>query len=107
MRRLRHQQSCSIINNGGQQYSKYGLNQQQEQQQQQQFSPLTQNLSFSELQHVTITPRDSSKDPLGVAERGKVGIPSSHSECSSNDSVEGSVESNTGIINGEKKGIKL
>lgn len=41
---------------------------------------------------------------MGLAERGKVGIPPSSSECSSNSSVEASIESNTGLINGEKKG---
>lgn len=53
----------------------------------------------SDLQRVTVT-----RDPLAVAERGKVGIPSSHSECSSNDSMEASVDSHTGILTGESKG---
>lgn len=55
------------------------------------------------LQQVTVTPNESFNDPLGIAERGKVGVPSS-SECSSNSSVEASVESNTGLVNGKKKG---
>ncbi|KAH8369484.1 hypothetical protein KR009_012377 [Drosophila setifemur] len=52
----------------------------------------------SDLQRVTVT-----RDPLAVAERGKVGIPSSHSECSSNDSMEASVDSHTGILTGDSK----
>lgn len=48
---------------------------------------------------VTVT-----RDPLAIAERGKVGIPSSHSECSSNDSIEASVDSHTGILSaGERE----
>uniref|UniRef100_T1GWD6 Uncharacterized protein n=1 Tax=Megaselia scalaris TaxID=36166 RepID=T1GWD6_MEGSC len=47
--------------------------------------------------------RNSNKDPLAIAERGKVGVPSSQSECSSNDSIEASIDSNTGILTGEKK----
>ncbi|XP_020812853.1 synaptotagmin-14 [Drosophila serrata] len=47
----------------------------------------------ADLQRVTVT-----RDPLAIAERGKVGIPSSHSECSSNDSMEASVDSHTGIL---------
>ncbi|XP_016950663.1 synaptotagmin-14 isoform X1 [Drosophila biarmipes] len=47
----------------------------------------------ADLQRVTVT-----RDPLATAERGKVGIPSSHSECSSNDSMEASVDSHTGIL---------
>lgn len=60
--------------------------------------------NFTGLQHVTVTPRESFNDPLGVAERGKVGLPPSSSECSSNSSVEASVESNMGLVNGIKKG---
>lgn len=48
--------------------------------------------------------RDTFNDPLGVAERGKVGVPPSSSECSSNSSVEASAESNTGLMTGSKKG---
>lgn len=48
--------------------------------------------------------RDTCNDPLGVAERGKVGVPPSSSECSSNSSVEASAESNTGLMTGSKKG---
>ncbi|XP_017081728.1 uncharacterized protein LOC108114998 isoform X2 [Drosophila eugracilis] len=44
-----------------------------------------------------------TRDPLAIAEGGKVGIPSSHSECSSNDSIEASVDSNTGILTGLSK----
>ncbi|EDW37928.1 GL12330 [Drosophila persimilis] len=54
--------------------------------------------SDADLQRVTVT-----RDPLAIAERGKVGIPSSHSECSSNDSMEASVDSHTGILTGETK----
>ncbi|XP_058832479.1 synaptotagmin-16 isoform X2 [Topomyia yanbarensis] len=49
----------------------------------------------------------SSRDPLALAERGKVGMPHSSSECSSNSSVEASVESNTGLVGGEKKDRRL
>lgn len=66
--------------------------------------PLHQNSST--LQQVTVTPNESFNDPLGIAERGKVGMPPSSSECSSNSSVEASVESNTGLVNGKKKGKK-
>ena len=48
----------------------------------------------------------NSKDLLGQAERGKIGSHTS-SECSSNSSVEASVESNTGLLNHEKKGSWL
>ncbi|KAL7727994.1 hypothetical protein ACLKA6_018918 [Drosophila palustris] len=51
---------------------------------------------------VTVT-----RDPLAIAERGKVGIPSSHSECSSNDSIEASVDSHTGILTGDGSGRAL
>lgn len=44
------------------------------------------------------------RDLLGQAERGKIGSNTS-SECSSNSSVEASVESNTGLLNHEKKGL--
>ena len=47
----------------------------------------------------------NSRDLLGQAERGKIGSHTS-SECSSNSSVEASVESNMGLINHEKKGNK-
>jgi hypothetical protein len=46
------------------------------------------------------------RDLLGQAERGKIGSHSS-SECSSNSSVEASVESNMGLINHEKKGKRI
>nr|XP_016932329.2 synaptotagmin-14 [Drosophila suzukii] len=63
-----------------------------------QANPLTaQSFNYhqtgADLQRVTVT-----RDPLATAERGKVGIPSSHSECSSNDSMEASVDSHTGIL---------
>lgn len=51
---------------------------------------------------------ETCNDPLGVAERGKVGLPPSSSECSSNSSsvVDASVDCNTGLISsGLKKGI--
>lgn len=48
--------------------------------------------------------REVFNDPLGVAERGKVGVPPSSSECSSNSSVEASAESNTGLTTGTKMG---
>lgn len=47
---------------------------------------------------------DKHNDPLGLAERGRIGIPNSSSDCSSNSSVEASVESNAGLVNGERKG---
>lgn len=46
---------------------------------------------------------NNGRDLLGQAERGKIGSNTS-SECSSNSSVEASVESNTGLLNHEKKG---
>lgn len=55
--------------------------------------------------HIIVSPKESFSDPLGIAERGKVGMPPSSSECSSNSSVEASVESNTGLVNGSKKGF--
>ncbi|TMW49658.1 hypothetical protein DOY81_005262 [Sarcophaga bullata] len=96
LRRLRLQQARIASNNGSGSYTNYGINQ---------LNPLSQNFNYfnSDLQRVTVAPRDSSRDPLAIAERGKVGIPSSHSECSSNDSVEASIDSHTGILTGEKK----
>ena len=47
--------------------------------------------------------RTHNRDLLGQAERGKIGSHSS-SECSSNSSVEASVESNMGLISHERKG---
>lgn len=44
-----------------------------------------------------------NRDLLGQAERGKIGSHTS-SECSSNSSVEASVESNMGLISHERKG---
>lgn len=88
LRRLRMQQSDSL--HSGHQ-SNYGAG--------------THNENLSGLQHITIAShREKFNDPLGVAERGKVGVPPSSSECSSNSSADASVESNMGILNGEKKG---
>lgn len=97
------QQSTSLHSG---QLSKYGA------------GPLSENLSS--LQQITISGNggpggngsngsstrrsDGFNDPLGVAERGKVGLPPSSSECSSNSSQDASIESNMGIINGERKG---
>lgn len=65
--------------------------------------PLTENLNS--LQHITVaTHAERFNDPLGVAERGKVGLPPSSSECSSNSSADASAESNMGLLNGERKG---
>lgn len=47
--------------------------------------------------------RNQNRDLLGQAERGKIGSHTS-SECSSNSSVEASVESNMGLISHERKG---
>ena len=96
------QQSRNAQLKNGPNYNSYGIHQQP--------NPLSQQHNFnynhhSDLQRVTVTPRDTYKDPLAIAERGKVGVPpSSHSECSSNDSVEASIDSHTGILNGERKG---
>lgn len=81
-------QQSSSLHSG--QLSKYGA------------GPLNENLNS--LKHITVaTHRERFNDPLGVAERGKVGVPSS-SECSSNSSADASVESNMGILHGERKG---
>lgn len=88
LRRLQMQQSSSLHSG---QLSKYGA------------GPLNENLSS--LKHITVaTHRERFNDPLGVAERGKVGLPPSSSECSSNSSADASVESNMGILHGERKG---
>lgn len=92
MRRLKLQQSASIHSGHLSRYGEGAL------------SPLSQTLNFDGLQHITIATKDMPRDPLGMAERGKIGLPHSSSECSSNSSVEASVESNTGIVNGEQKG---
>lgn len=82
-------QQSSSLHSG--QLSKYGA------------GPLNENLSS--LKHITVaTQRERFNDPLGVAERGKVGLPPSSSECSSNSSADASVESNMGILHGERKG---
>lgn len=90
LRRLRwHQQNNNLLPNG--KFVGYGMGIDQ-------MNPLTGhtfNYHQADLQRVTVT-----RDPLAIAERGKVGIPSSHSECSSNDSIEASVDSHTGILTG-------
>ncbi|EAT43003.1 AAEL005519-PA [Aedes aegypti] len=101
LRRLKLQQSCSLHSSG--QLSRYGAGA---------LSPLDPDLapSLGGLQHITIgSPgrHGSSRDPLALAERGKIGMPHSSSECSSNSSVEASVESNTGLVGGEKKDRRL
>lgn len=66
-----------------------------------------QNLYVDTLQQVHIGPisYEPLPDPLGIAERGKVGAPPTSSECSSNSSVDAvSVESNVGLVNGSRKG---
>lgn len=91
LRRLRMQQSDSMHSGH---LSKYGAG--------------TLNENLSGLQHISIAShREKFHDPLGVAERGKVGVPPSSSECSSNSSADASVESNMGILNGERKGKTL
>lgn len=50
--------------------------------------------------------KNQNRDLLGQAERGKIGTHTS-SECSSNSSVEASVDSNVGLISHEKKGRTL
>nr|XP_036223921.1 synaptotagmin-14 isoform X1 [Bactrocera oleae] len=103
LRRLRLQQSRNLSTNGN--FNSYGVHQQSSYLPP---SPPNPQQSFNytpnELQRVTITPRfDPARDPLAIAERGKVGIPSSHSECSSNDSEKASVDSHTGILTGDRK----
>lgn len=67
----------------------------------------SQHIYVDTLQQVHIGPSPSEPltDPLGIAERGKVGVPPSSSECSSNSSVDASAESNVGLVNGLKKGV--
>ncbi|KAH8388612.1 hypothetical protein KR093_011298, partial [Drosophila rubida] len=95
LRRLRwHQQNNNLLPNG--KFVGYGMGIDQ-------MNPLTGHTfnyhhQAADLQRVTVT-----RDPLAIAERGKVGIPSSHSECSSNDSIEASVDSHTGILTGERE----
>lgn len=94
LRRLRwHQQNNNLLPNG--KFVGYGMGIDQR-------NPLTgQSFNYhqADLQRVTVT-----RDPLAIAERGKVGIPSSHSECSSNDSIEASVDSQTGILTADSRG---
>jgi len=61
------------------------------------------NLYHSGHRQGSFSSRSGHRDLLNAAERGKIGSHSS-SECSSNSSVEASVESNVGLINHEKKG---
>ncbi|TDG44783.1 hypothetical protein AWZ03_008757 [Drosophila navojoa] len=95
LRRLRwHQQNNNILPNG--KFVGYGMGIDQR-------NPLTgHNFNYhqADLQRVTVT-----RDPLAIAERGKVGIPSSHSECSSNDSIEASVDSQTGILTADSRAV--
>ncbi|XP_017856525.1 PREDICTED: synaptotagmin-14 [Drosophila arizonae] len=95
LRRLRwHQQNNNILPNG--KFVGYGMGIDQR-------NPLTGhsfNYHQADLQRVTVT-----RDPLAIAERGKVGIPSSHSECSSNDSIEASVDSQTGILTADSRAV--
>lgn len=67
-------------------------------------SSKTSSIYNSNISSGSFIRKNSGKDLLGQAERGKIGSHSS-SECSSNSSVEASVESNMGLINHEKKGI--
>ncbi|KAL1398908.1 hypothetical protein pipiens_008598 [Culex pipiens pipiens] len=123
LRRLKLQQSCSLHSGSGGQLSRYGAGG---------LGSLDPDL-VSNLQHITIgaaSPTEDtgggsrkerkhshrhhhhhgssgSRDPLALAERGKIGMPHSSSECSSNSSVEASVESNTGLVGGEKKDRRL
>ncbi|ALC47185.1 Syt14 [Drosophila busckii] len=89
LRRLRwHQQNNNLLPNG-KFVGCYGMGSDQ-------MNPLTgQNFNYhqADLQRVTVTRE--------ISERAKAGIPSSHSECSSNDSVEASVDSHTGILTGD------
>jgi hypothetical protein len=52
--------------------------------------------------NIRYSSKSQNRDLLGQAERGKIGTHTS-SECSSNSSVEASVESNVGLISHEKK----
>lgn len=61
------------------------------------------NNNFNSINIQRQNSRNQNRDLLGQAERGKIGSHSS-SECSSNSSVEASVESNMGLISHERKG---
>lgn len=92
LRRLRLQQSCSLQSGQLSRYSDGPLNS-------------IHNLNLGGLQHVTFGSKDVARDPLAIAERGKVGMPPSSSETSSSSSVDASYESNVGLINLENKGL--
>jgi len=64
------------------------------------------NNNISNNSNIRCSNKNQNRDLLGQAERGKIGTNSS-SECSSNSSVEASVESNVGLISHEKKGNLL
>lgn len=64
------------------------------------------NSFYNNTNNFRLSSKIQSRDLLGQAERGKIGTHSS-SECSSNSSVEASVESNLGLISHEKKGEQL
>lgn len=73
----------------------------------------TQHLYVDTLQQVNVDPSNEVlNDPLGIAERGKVGVPPSSSDCSSNSSMvdaagdKGHCKMDV-IANGHKKGKKL
>uniref|UniRef100_A0A1B0FCG3 mannosyl-oligosaccharide 1,2-alpha-mannosidase n=1 Tax=Glossina morsitans morsitans TaxID=37546 RepID=A0A1B0FCG3_GLOMM len=59
--------------------------------------------TLNDLERITVTHRGFTRDPLAIAERGKVAIPSSRSECSSNDSVEALFDSYARILMAENK----
>lgn len=92
LRRLRLQQSCSSQRGQLSRYSDGPLDS-------------IHNLNLSGLQHVTFGSKDGARDPLAIAERGKVGMPPSSSETSSSSSVDASYESNVGLLNLENKGL--
>ncbi|EDS38894.1 synaptotagmin-14 [Culex quinquefasciatus] len=97
LRRLKLQQSCSLHSGSGGQLSRYGAGG---------LGSLDPDL-HSHRHHHHHHGSSGSRDPLALAERGKIGMPHSSSECSSNSSVEASVESNTGLVGGEKKDRRL
>ncbi|CRK88504.1 CLUMA_CG002261, isoform A [Clunio marinus] len=65
--------------------------------------PIKYSSSRSSNFHRFNNANSKNRDLLGQAERGKIGSSHTSSECSSNSSVEASVESNMGLINHEKK----
>lgn len=62
-----------------------------------------QRQQHNKINNNNISNSHNNRDLLGQAERGKIGSNTS-SECSSNSSVEASVESNMGLISHERKG---